>query len=51
VLPPWQPRCVMVRGDAEALEEAVSADGKPLGAIIRIHPRQVLSWGLDKTTA
>jgi hypothetical protein len=41
----------MVRGEAEALEEAVSADGKPLGAIIRIHPRQVLSCGLDKTTA
>ena len=25
VLPPWQPRCVMVQGDAEALEEATDA--------------------------
>jgi pyridoxamine 5'-phosphate oxidase family protein len=47
VLPPWRPRCVMVRGEAEALEEAASADSMPLGAVIRIHPRQVISWGMD----
>jgi pyridoxamine 5'-phosphate oxidase family protein len=47
VLPPWRPRCVMVRGEAEALTEATSADGEPLGPIIRIYPSQVLSWGLD----
>ena len=48
VLPPWRPRCVMVRGEAEALEEATSADGERLGSIIRIHPTQVISWGLDE---
>jgi len=48
VLPPWRPRCVMVRGEAEALEEATSADGEQLGPIIRIHPTQVISWGLDE---
>jgi hypothetical protein len=37
----------MVRGEAEALDEAASADGEPLGPIIRIHPRQIISWGLD----
>ncbi len=47
VLPPWRPRCVMVRGEAKALEEAASADGEPQGPVIRIHPRQVISWGLD----
>ena len=47
VLPPWRPRCVMVRGEAEALEEATSADSEPQGPIIRIHPSQVISWGLD----
>jgi pyridoxamine 5'-phosphate oxidase family protein len=47
VLPPWRPRGVMVRGEAEALEEATSADGEPQGPIIRIHPRQIISWGLD----
>jgi len=31
VLPPWQPRAVMVRGHAEALQEATDADGQPLG--------------------
>ena len=46
VLPPWQPRCVMVRGEAEALDEASSADGDQLGPIIRIHPSEVISWGL-----
>jgi pyridoxamine 5'-phosphate oxidase family protein len=48
VLPPWRPRCVMVRGEAEALEEATGADGERLGSIIRIHPTQVISWGLDE---
>jgi pyridoxamine 5'-phosphate oxidase family protein len=47
VLPPWRPRGVMVRGPAEALEEAVGANGQPVGPIIRIHPAQVISWGLD----
>jgi pyridoxamine 5'-phosphate oxidase family protein len=47
VLAPWRPRCVMVRGEAEALAEATSADGQSLGPTIRIRPRQVISWGLD----
>lgn len=51
VLPPWQPRGVMVRGVAEALEEATNADGEQLGPIIRIHPTRVLSWGLHSTAA
>lgn len=47
VLPPWQPRCVQVRGEAEALEEAAWPDGRPRDAIIRIYPTKVVSWGLD----
>jgi pyridoxamine 5'-phosphate oxidase family protein len=50
VVPPWQPRAVMVRGRAEALQDAASADGEHLGPIIRIHPTEVISWGLDGTT-
>lgn len=46
VLPPWRPRAVMIRGHAEALHEATGADGRPSGPLLRIHPRQVLSWGL-----
>jgi pyridoxamine 5'-phosphate oxidase family protein len=50
VLPPWRPRGVMVRGEAEALEDATSQNGERLGPIIRIHPSQVISWGLEDTT-
>lgn len=47
VLPPWRPRAVMVRGEAEALTEAAGPGGTPLGAIIRIRPAHVISWGLE----
>ena len=47
VLPPWRPRAVMVRGDAETLTEAVGAGGEPLGVIIRIQSIEVISWGLE----
>jgi pyridoxamine 5'-phosphate oxidase family protein len=50
VLPPWRPRAVMVKGDAEALTQATGPQGEALGAIIRIHPLEVISWGLDTTT-
>lgn len=49
VLPPWRPRAVMVAGDAEALTEATGAGGEPIGPIIRIHPVEVVSWGLGTT--
>jgi pyridoxamine 5'-phosphate oxidase family protein len=38
VLPPWRPRGIEVRGDAEAI-----GGREPL---IRIHPGRVVSWGL-----
>lgn len=41
VLPPWRPRGVMIRGLAEAIEIGQSE------GIIRIHPAQVISWGLE----
>jgi pyridoxamine 5'-phosphate oxidase family protein len=50
VLPPWRPRGVMVRGEAEALDEATGQDGERRGPIIRIHPSRVISWGLDDAT-
>ncbi len=42
VLPPWRPRCVTVRGDAEAIGETSAGP-----ALIRLHPRSIVSWGLD----
>lgn len=50
VLPPWRPRCVLIRGDGDALDDAVGADGEATGPIIRIAPTQVISWGLDAPT-
>lgn len=41
VLPPWQPRAVLVRGTAEA----VDGDGDRQ-AMLRIRPAEVVSWGL-----
>ncbi len=46
VLPPWSPRCVQVRGRAEALQVATGPDRGAPSAIIRITPTKVVSWGL-----
>ncbi|MGH3851328.1 MAG: PPOX class F420-dependent oxidoreductase [Pseudonocardiaceae bacterium] len=47
VLPPFRPRCVQVRGEADALPSATWPDGRLREAIIRIRPTRVVSWGLD----
>ena len=47
VLPPWRPRCVLIRGRAEALAAATGPDGEPPGPIIRLHPTEVISWGME----
>lgn len=39
VLPPWQPRGIEVRARAELVDAP-----QPL---IRLHPRRIISWGLD----
>lgn len=46
VLPPWRPRSVMVQGRAQALEAPADADARG-GAMIRIIPDKVVSWGLE----
>jgi pyridoxamine 5'-phosphate oxidase family protein len=44
---PWRVRCLEIRGQAEAIAEpADSASGVP-GAIIRLHPRRIISFGID----
>jgi pyridoxamine 5'-phosphate oxidase family protein len=48
VLPPWRPRGVEVRGRAEVRSEG----GKKImenfaEEIIRLHPRRIVSWGVD----
>ncbi len=44
VLPPWRPRCVTIRGRAEAIDET-APDGTRI-FLIRITPEKVTSWGV-----
>jgi pyridoxamine 5'-phosphate oxidase family protein len=53
---PWRPRCVEIRGKGEAIAEPADspwavdiAQTGFDGAIIRIHPRRIISFGIDKT--
>lgn len=46
VLPPFQPRCVTVRGRAEAVDE-IRSDGTRV-ALIRLFPDAVASWGVPE---
>jgi hypothetical protein len=38
---------VLIRGRAETLAEATGPDGEPAGPIIRLHPAEVISWGME----
>ena len=44
VLPPWRPRCVTLRGSAQAVDER-HPDGSRT-TLIRITPTKVTSWGV-----
>lgn len=51
---PWRPRCVEIRGEGEAIPEPTDsawASAIPQmgfgGAIIRIHPKRIISFGID----
>ncbi len=41
---PWRPRCLEIRGVAEAIEAPAGGGG----ALIRIHPRRIISFGIDE---
>lgn len=48
---PWRIRCLEIRGHAEAItspaDSAYGAAAGIDGAIIRIHPRRIISFGID----
>ncbi|EMD27358.1 PPOX class F420-dependent oxidoreductase [Amycolatopsis azurea] len=44
---PPRVRCLEIRGRAEALTGALTADGHLDGAVIRIHPTRIISLGVD----
>ncbi len=54
---PWRPRCLEIRGEGEAIAEpADSAWASAIrqtgfdGAIIRVHPKRIISFGIDETS-
>ena len=54
---PWRPRCVEIRGEGEAIgaptDSAWASVNEQLGfdgAIIRVHPKRIISFGLDVST-
>jgi pyridoxamine 5'-phosphate oxidase family protein len=40
-------RCLEIRGRGEAIPDPVSTTARTGGAIIRIHPQRIISWGID----
>lgn len=44
---PFRVRCLEIRGHAEAIDAASDAPTELGGAIIRIHPERIISFGID----
>lgn len=40
-------RCLEIRGRAQAIPSPDSTTARARGAIIRIHPQRIISWGID----
>jgi pyridoxamine 5'-phosphate oxidase family protein len=51
VLPPWQPRMLEVRGEAEVVDSGGKATfGDNFDdVVVRIHPRRIIAFGIDDT--
>lgn len=54
---PWHPRCLEIRGEGEAIAEPTDSAWAPDlprtgfdGAIIRIHPKRIISFGIGETS-
>ena len=54
---PWRPRCVEIRGAGEAIAEPTDSAWGPViqqtgfdGAIIRVHPKRIISFGIGETS-
>jgi pyridoxamine 5'-phosphate oxidase family protein len=44
---PWVVRCLEIRGHAEAIVDPTDSTAPAPGAIIRIHPERIISFGID----
>lgn len=47
-LDPWQVRCLEIRGTAEAILAPTDSAVPYPSAIVRIHPRRIISFGIDE---
>ena|SRR3712207_5423590 len=45
---PWRVRCLEIRGRAEALPDAATPERGMDGAVIRIHPERIISFGVER---
>jgi hypothetical protein len=41
-------RCLEIRGPAEAIAQPADSAARTPGAIVRISPHRVISWGFDR---
>jgi pyridoxamine 5'-phosphate oxidase family protein len=49
VLPPWQPRSIIIQADAELLESGGERFGHGFDPqVMRLHPVKIIAWGLDE---
>ncbi|WP_169951295.1 PPOX class F420-dependent oxidoreductase [Microbispora sp. H11081] len=44
---PWQVRCLEIRGWGEAIAEPADSVAPTPGPIIRVHPKRIISFGVD----
>jgi pyridoxamine 5'-phosphate oxidase family protein len=44
---PWRVRCLEIRGRGEAIDVPTDSAAVTDGAIIRIHPQRIISFGID----
>lgn len=44
---PWTVRCLEIRGTGEAIEKPTDSVSQIAGAIIRVHPHRIISFGVD----
>jgi pyridoxamine 5'-phosphate oxidase family protein len=44
---PWRVRCLEIRGVGEAIDSPVDSAARGDGPIIRIHPRRIISFGIE----
>jgi pyridoxamine 5'-phosphate oxidase family protein len=44
---PWRVRCLEIRGHAEAIAAPGDSAAPVQGAIIRVHPRRIISFGIE----